>query len=98
MNPARAELFDLKNGSLNDLGWSSYPYYLKASKRPVWLSVVRVLNCHDVDYTRKGSSWYRQYMQQRVEEIAGSKNPYVVKDKKSKVLNQLVKHLLKCED
>ncbi len=48
------------------------------SKRPVWLCVDRVLNCHNVDDTRTGRSWYRRYMQQRVDEIASSKDPYVM--------------------
>lgn len=60
LNPARTGLFDLKNGGLSDFVWSNYPYYLRPSKRLVWLCVDRVLNCHSVDDTRKGRSWYRQ--------------------------------------
>ncbi len=53
-----------------------YPLYLRTTKRPVWLCVERVLNCHDVEDTRKGRVWYRQYIKQRVDEIADSKYPY----------------------
>ena len=63
LNPARAGWFDLKKSSLSDFSWSSYPFYLSASKRPVWLCVDRVLNCHSVEDTRKGRAWYRQYIQ-----------------------------------
>ncbi len=85
LNPARAGLFDLKNGRLSDFAWSSYPFYLRASKRPVWLCVDRVLNCHSVDDTRMGRAWYRQYIQQSVDEIAGSKDPYRLDPNWSKI-------------
>ncbi len=55
-----------------------YPLYLRTTKRPVWLCVERVLNCHSVDDIRKGRSWYRQYMQQRVDDVTGSKDPNVL--------------------
>jgi REP element-mobilizing transposase RayT len=78
LNPVRAGLFDLKSGSLSEYAWSSYPLYLRASKRPVWLCAERVLNCHSVEDTRKGRVWYRQYIKQRVDEIAGSKDSYML--------------------
>ena len=85
LTPARAGLFDLKHGSLSNFAWSSYPFYLRASKRPVWLCVDRVLNCHGVDDTHMGRAWYRQYIQQRVEEIAGSNDPYRLDPNWSKI-------------
>ena len=77
LNPARAGLLDFKNDKLCNFAWSSYPFYLRASKRPAWLSVKTVLNCHNVEDTRKGRVWYRQYLQQRVDEIADSKDRYL---------------------
>ncbi len=85
LNPARAGLFDLRNGNLSDFVWSSYPLYLRTTKRPVWLCVERVLNCHDVEDTRKGRVWYRQYIKQRVDEIADSKYPYELDPNWSKI-------------
>lgn len=76
LNPARAKLFDLREGRLSDFMWSSYPSYLRALKRPAWLYADRVLGCHGVGDDRKGRTWYRQYMQQRVMEIVRSKDPH----------------------
>lgn len=85
LNPARAGLFDLRNGNLSDFVWSSYPFYLRTTKRPAWLCVERVLNCHDVEDTRKGRVWYRQYIKQYVDEIADSKDPYQLDPNWSKI-------------
>ncbi len=85
LNPARARLFDLKNGKLSDFKWSSYPFYLRTTKRPAWLCVERVLSCHDVEDSRNGRIWYRQYFKQRVDEIAGSKDPYDLDPNWSKI-------------
>jgi len=76
LNPARARLFNLDNQKLADYAWSSYPHYLRPSKRPEWLQVDKVLSCLCVMDDRKGRGWYRRYMQQRVAEIAGSQKPY----------------------
>ena len=43
LNPARAKCFDLEEGGLLDYAWSSYPLYMKPSKRPEWLDVDRAL-------------------------------------------------------
>ncbi len=85
LDPARAGLFDLKSGDLSDFVWSSYPLYLRASKRPEWLCVERVLNCHGAEDTRKGRVWYRQYIKQLVDEIVGSKGPYQMGPNWSKI-------------
>ena len=76
LNPARARLFDLREGRLSDFRWSSYPFYLRASKRPAWLYADRVLSCHGMADDRKGRIGYRQYLQQRVADIVRSRNPH----------------------
>ncbi len=75
LNPARAGLFNLQSGSLSDYRWSSYPGYIKPSKRPEWLCVRRTLgnlNCAD---DSNGLSMYRRIMRKRVLEIAHCDNP-----------------------
>ena len=76
LNPARAKLFDLKNGKLSDFPWSSYPLYLKPSKRPVWLKVDRVLGNSGWTDITAGRSAYQRLMQKRVLEIVGSDSPH----------------------
>ena len=44
LNPARAKSFDLAGGRLADYKWSSFPLYLRPSRRPGWLSVERSLS------------------------------------------------------
>jgi REP element-mobilizing transposase RayT len=78
LNPARAKLFDLENGKLSDFLWSSYPLYLKPSKRPGWLRVDRVLGAAGWEDTAAGRSAYQRMMQKRVAEIAGSESPHEV--------------------
>ncbi len=75
LNPARAKMFDLINAKLSDYHWSSYPLYLRPSKRPSWLSTDQVFNCLHMGDDRRGRSEYRQYMQNWVAEIARSKDP-----------------------
>ncbi len=58
---------------------------MRATKRPAWLCVERVLNCHNVEDTRNGRVWYRQYFKQRVDKIAGSKDPYDLDPNWSKI-------------
>lgn len=71
LNPARARLFKLDQGKLTDYVWSSYPHYLRTSKRPDWLHMDKVFSCLRVADDRKGRSWYRRSMQQCVADIAG---------------------------
>jgi len=78
LNPARAKLFDLKNGKLSDFPWSSYPLYLKPSKRPGWLKVDRVLGISGWTDTAAGRSAYQRLMQKRVLEIECSDAPHEV--------------------
>jgi len=75
LNPARAGLFDLKNGSLSDYRWSSYPLYLGLSSRPEWLSVDRTLGSHGVADDSAGRNVYRERMQCRVAEMAFAEVP-----------------------
>jgi len=75
LNPARANLFDLKEGALSDFAWSSYPLYLKPSKRPGWLCVNRVLESFGWTDSVAGRSAYRRMMKKRVVEIACSDVP-----------------------
>ncbi|MEN8174098.1 MAG: transposase [Chloroflexota bacterium] len=75
LNPARAHCFDLEKGMLADYKWSSYPGYLRPSKRPVFLSVDRVLGAFGQVDDRKGRVACREQMKKRVLEIQYSKNP-----------------------
>lgn len=75
LNPARARLFDLANGSLIDYIWSSYPLFIRPSKRPAWLSTTQVLNSLRLNDDRKGRNEYRHYMHNWVSEIRRSKDP-----------------------
>jgi hypothetical protein len=75
LNPARAGLFDLQNGSLGDYPWSSYPGYIRPSKRPEWLCVRRTLGNLNGGDDPNGLSKYRQIMRKRVLEIAQCKDP-----------------------
>jgi REP element-mobilizing transposase RayT len=85
LNPARARLFNLKQGRLTDYVWSSYPHYLRSAKRPQWLQVDKVFSCLGVIDDRPGRSWYRRTMQQRVAEIAGSRKPHELDPDWSKI-------------
>ena len=76
LNPARAKLFDLAEGKLQKFAWSSYPAYLYKSKRPGWLTVQQVLNCHRFSDDRKGRLAYQRYMQSCVADIACSDEPH----------------------
>lgn len=76
LNPARAGLFDLQNGKLTDYPWSSYPGYIRPSKRPEWLCVGRTLgnlNCAD---DLRGLRMYAQIMRKRIVAIAHCDNPH----------------------
>jgi len=76
LNPARAKCVDLKEKTLADYRWSSFPLFLHPSRRPSWLCVERSLGCLDLRDDRPGLVRYRQYMQKRVLEIAGSEKPW----------------------
>ena len=73
LNPARAHLFDLRRGRLEDYAWSSYPGYLKPDRRASWLSVAQILADHGFEDDRKGRLGYRRYLNERVGGIASSK-------------------------
>ena len=75
LNPARTKVFDLEQEKLTDYRWSSYPLYLRPSKRPSWLVVDRVLGSLGVADDGPGRSWYREHMQKRVVEVAQSDDP-----------------------
>ena len=73
LNPARAGLFDLGRGRLEDYPWSSYPGYLKAGRRQGWLRVTEVLTDHGLRDDRRGRLGYRRFMDEQVASIASSK-------------------------
>lgn len=75
LNPVRTKVFDLGQEKLVDYRWSSYPLYLRPSKRPEWLVVDRVLGALGAGDDRAGREWYRKHMQKRVLEIAGNDTP-----------------------
>jgi len=85
LNPARAGFFDLASGKLADYAWSSYPLYLRPSKRPEWLSVDRTLGACHVPDNHSGRAEYRQYMQKRVLEISCSEKPREVDERWAKI-------------
>jgi len=75
LNPARTKVFGLEQEKLTDYRWSSFPLYLRPTKRPSWLVVDRVLGALGVVDGRTGRAWYREHMQKRVLEIAQSDDP-----------------------
>ena len=75
LNPARAGLFDLKNGDLLDYQWSSYPAYARSVHRPAWLVLERVLGARQLADNTAGRKAYGRFMQKRVEEILHAENP-----------------------
>ncbi len=75
LNPARAGLFDLAAGNLSDYRWSSYPLYLRPSKRPDWLCVDRILGAAGLADDKAGRGAFRRMMQKRVAEISASAAP-----------------------
>ncbi len=75
LNPARAGLFDLALGKLSDFRWSSYPLYLRPSKRPDWLCVDRILGAAGLADDKAGRDAFRRIMQKRVAEIAAHATP-----------------------
>jgi len=75
LNPARVNGFSLNYKTLADHPWSSYPFYLRPSKRPDWLSVHRTLGHLGLLDDRSGRTRYRQRMEERVLEITGHENP-----------------------
>lgn len=75
LNPARAHVFDLKNGNLTDFKWSSFPGYMRPAKRPEFLTTGRVLNAHGFSDDLSGRSQYRNYMKRRILDILHSSDP-----------------------
>lgn len=78
LNPVRTKVFDLEKQGLLDYRWSSYALYLDVAQRPGWLVVDRVLGALGVEDNKAGRAWYREHMQKRVAEIAGSDDPQAV--------------------
>lgn len=76
LNPARAGLFDLVNGTLADYRWSSYPLYLDPAKRPSWLEAGRTLAAFGFDDDRKGRDGFRRMMQKRILEMTRGSTPH----------------------
>ncbi|MCF7848317.1 MAG: transposase [Kiritimatiellales bacterium] len=62
LNPARTKCFDLENGKLAEYRWSSYPLYMRPSRRPDWLSVERSLGRLGLMDDRSGRIRYQQHM------------------------------------
>ena len=85
LNPARAKCFDLEEGRLADYKWSSFPLYLRPSRRPAWLSVDRSLGRFGLMDDRSGRTLYRQLLQKRVVEIACSAKPWEVDEAWAKI-------------
>ncbi len=85
LNPARARLLDPDSGKLADYKWSSFPLYLRPSKRPDWLVVDRVLGALGVQDDRRGLAWYRQHMAKRVQEVDSAANPKEADDAWAKI-------------
>jgi putative transposase len=75
LNPVRAGMMDFTTHSLSEFAWSSYPLYLRQSKRPEWLCVDRVLGNYQWEDTRSGRDAYRRMMRKRTLEVALSDNP-----------------------
>jgi REP element-mobilizing transposase RayT len=75
LNPARSKMFDLAEGKLSDFRWSSYPFYMKPSMRPVWLHVDRSLGCLGLSDDAAGRRGYAAIMKKRVLEIWMSDSP-----------------------
>ncbi len=75
LNPSRAGMLDRDSGKLADYRWSSFPLYLRPSRRPDWLVVERVLGELGVQDDRKGLAWFQQYMAKRVLEVESSTDP-----------------------
>lgn len=77
LNPARARRDELPNGDLAEYRWSSYPGYLHPERRRSWLCVDRVLAARQWADSPAGRRAYRQYLQNRVRELAasGEENP-----------------------
>lgn len=75
LNPVRAGLMNFKEVSLSEYSWSSYPLYLRPSRRPEWLCVERVLGNFQWRDERSGREAYRRLMQKRTVEITASETP-----------------------
>jgi len=75
LNPVRANVMDFTEHSLSEFAWSSYPLYLRPSKRPRWLSADRVLGNYQWQDDRPGREAYRRLMQKRTLEVTTSDHP-----------------------
>ena len=75
LNAARAHAFDLHKGKLTDFKWSSYCGLMRPAKRPLFLTVERVLASHGLADDTSGRSRYRHYMKRRILDILHSSDP-----------------------
>ena len=75
LNPARIKSFNPAERSLAEWCWSSYPYYLKLSKRPAWLAVERLLGSMGLEDNSLGRRNYGEYIHKRVLELVDNENP-----------------------
>ena len=73
LNPVRAGMLLYEESQLSDYVWSSYPYYLRPTRRPSWLSVDRVFAALQMEDTANGRRKYKRYMRRRELEILGEK-------------------------
>ena len=85
LNPVRVKGYDFENKNLEAYEWSSYPLYVRPSRRPDWLEVNRVLGNFGLPDTRAGITHYRQLIQKRVLDISESDTPWNADEKWSKI-------------
>jgi len=85
LNPARAHMFDLENGKLNDYKWNSYCGYIRLAQRPSFLTIKRVLESHGFRDDASGRSRYRNYIKKRVFEILQGSTPEKTDEQWSKI-------------
>lgn len=69
LNPIRAGLVGASGSDLATYAWSSYPGYVRPSKRPSWLCVRRLLGALQLADSAKGRNAYRLFMKRRAIEI-----------------------------
>jgi hypothetical protein len=75
LNPAR---IGRRNQCANELAayrWSSFPMYVRPSKRPHWLMVDRVFGDLGVQDNQAGRAWFNEYMISRINAISSASDP-----------------------
>ena len=85
LNPARIKGYDFENRKLADYRWSSYPLYLRPTKRPGWLRVQRTLGNLGLSDDRSGRDRYRRMMQKRILELSESETRWNIDERWSKI-------------